>query len=144
MTIRVVSLIAGAFALLATAGAGYSQDQTYPSGAEMADMQGKVRVASGLIALGRSEQDPMMLLVAARILSGVDAQVRDPGPNASAALDVPAILGEARSLAGDNQYLLDQIAAVPVERAERGRHRYCGWDYACGTFECGWIYSCAW
>jgi hypothetical protein len=144
MTIRAFSLIVGAVAFLATAGVGYTQDQTYPSAAEVADMQGKVKVASGLIALGRAEQDPMMLLVAARILTGVDAQVSDPGPNASGALDVPTILGEAKSLAGDDQYLLDQIAAVPMERAERGRHRYCGWDYACGTFECGWVYSCAW
>lgn len=144
MTTRVLSLIAGAVALLATGGVGYAQDQTYPSVAEMADMQGKVKIASGLVALGRAEQDPMMLFVAAKILSGIDAQVSDPGPDASAVLDVPTILGEAKSLAGDNQYLLDQIAAVPVERAERGRQRYCGWDYECGTFECGWVYSCSW
>jgi hypothetical protein len=144
MTIQAPPLVAGAVAFLSMAGAGYTQDQTYPSVTELADMQAKVKVASGLIALGRTEQDPMMLLVAAKILSDVDAQVRDPGPDASGALDVATILGEAKSLAGGNQYLLDQIAAMPMERAERGRHRYCGWDYECGTFDCGWVYSCAW
>jgi hypothetical protein len=144
MSTRILSLIAGAVAFLAMAGTGYTQDQSYPNVAELADMQAKVKVASGLVALGRAEQDPMMLLVAARILSDVDAQVRDPGADASAALDVATILGEAKGLAGGNQYLLDQIAAMPMERAERGRHRYCGWDYTCGTFECGWVYSCSW
>jgi hypothetical protein len=144
MRIRALSLIAGAIALMVTSAVGHAQDQSYPSAEEMADMQGKVRLASGLIALGRSEQDPTMLLVAAKILSGVDAEVRDPGPNASARFDVAAILGEARTLAGDNQLLLDQIAAMPVERGERGRYRYCGWAYQCGTFECDWVYSCNW
>ena len=106
-----------------------------------------MKIASGVIALGRAEKDPMMLLVGARILSELGLPVADPASgDASKAYDVAAILEEAKGLAGDSQYLLDAIAAVPAPRAERGE-RYCGWDYDClgsGTYECAWVYSCDW
>ena len=118
------------------------------SSSELAEMQAKVKIASGLVSLGRAEQDPMMLLVGARILADLRMPVAQPGTdNASTVFDVSAILDEAKGLAADDQYILDAIAAVPTEGYERSGERYCGWDYDCpygGDQECGWIYSCNW
>ena len=155
---HLISLAAGALALAALTGAGAAQDLTT---AQLAEQQSKVKIASGVIALGRVEKDPMMLVVGARILSELDLPVADPASEAkgaSKAYDVARILAEAKALAGDQQYLLDAIAAVSAERAERAERaeaaegdergeRYCGWDYDClgsGTYECSWVYSCDW
>jgi hypothetical protein len=143
---KLLSLAAGAVAFLSMVGAGYAQDAKLTS-AQLAEQQSKVKIASGVIALGRAEKDPMMLLVGAKILADLGLPVADPASgDASKAYDVSAILAEAKGLAGDSQYLLDAIAAVPAVRAERGE-RYCGWDYDClgsGTYECSWVYSCDW
>ena len=143
---RVLSTSAvGAFAVVAISVSGFAQDF---SSSELAEMQAKVKIASGLVSLGRAEQDPMMLLVGARILADLNMPVAQPRPdNASTVYDVSTILDEARSLAADAQYILDAIGAVPTESYERSGERYCGWDYDCpygGDQECGWIYSCNW
>lgn len=148
MSKKLIHLAAGAVAFAALTGPSLAQDATLTT-TQLAEQQSKVKIASGVIALGRAEKDPMMLVVGAKILSELDIPVADPASEskgASKAYDVATILAEAKKLADDQQYLLDAIAAVPTERAERGE-RYCGWDYDClgsGTYECSWVYSCDW
>ncbi len=144
---KFLSLTTGAVALLCLAGAGFAQDAKQPSGAELAQQQAKVKAATSVIAIGRAEKDPMMLLVGARLLAGLGSAVADPAAqDASKVFDVSVILDEAKALAGDDQYLLDKIAAVTVPRPVRSGERYCGWDYDCpyGEQGCNWIYSCDW
>lgn len=125
---RALSLVAGAFAFLSIGGAGLAQDGSQLTAAEAAKTRAMLQVATGVITLGRSNKDPMMLIVGAKILSGLGA-VSSEG-DASSALDIATVLDEAKGLAGDNQYLLDEIAAVPAE-TERGA-RYCNWYQDCG------------
>jgi hypothetical protein len=64
MAYRNVLLAVGAAMMLSTSSAALAQD---PTPAEIAETQAKVKVATGVVALGRAEQDPMMLVVGARI-----------------------------------------------------------------------------
>ncbi len=126
---RVLSFAAGAFALISLTGAGVAQDGSQLSAADAAKTRAMLEVATGVITLGRSNDDPMMLVVGAKILSEV-GDITTEG-DSSSAFDIKTILDEAKELAGDNQYLLDEISAVPME-AERGVARYCNWYQNCG------------
>lgn len=144
MAFRTVLLAVGAAMMLSMSGAALAQDPTL---AEIAETQARVKVATGVVALGRAEQDAMMLVVAARILSGVGSV--EGADEASPAYDVTTILEEATGLAGDDQYLLDAIAAVSTARADRraGGERYCNWQQVCGynisdPFACEWTNTC--
>lgn len=131
MAIRSVSLAAGAAMVLSMSAAALAQDMTP---AQLAETQAKVKVASGVIGLGRADKDPMMLVVGAKILSGLSAGAESGGQDAgdaSPAFDVSQILEEAKGLSGDNKYLLDEIAALSG-RAERRSERYCNWYQNCG------------
>ncbi|MCP4386128.1 MAG: hypothetical protein GY798_32765 [Hyphomicrobiales bacterium] len=145
MRIRTVSLVAGAALVLSVSGAVLAQD---PTPAELAETQVKVKIASGVIALGRAEKDPMMLVVGAKILSGLGTvDTGSASEDASPAFDVSQILGEAKALAGDSQYLLGEIAAVSTDRPERRSNRYCNWYENCGysivdPFACEWVQVC--
>ena len=142
---RVISLAAGAAMVLSAAGAAVAQDVPVKplTSAELSEQQGQVTLASGLIALGRAEKDPMMLIVGAKVLAESGLIVVDPVSDDEETVfyDIAGILDEARKLAGDNQELLDAIARVPADPPERGQ-RYCAWDYECNSIDCGWIYSC--
>lgn len=127
---RVLSLVAGAFALVSLGGAGLAQDGSQLTAADAAKTRAMLQVATGVITLGRTDKDPMMLIVGARILSGLGA-VSGEG-EASSAYDIAAVLDEAKGLAGDDQYLLDAIAAVPADGTERAVARYCNWYQDCG------------
>ena len=126
---RALSLVVGAFALVSISGAGLAQDGSQLSAADAAKTRTMLQVASGVISLGRSNKDAMMLLVGAKILSELGT-VSGEG-DASSALDMAVVLDEARELAGDDQYLLDAIAAVPAE-TDREVSRYCNWYQDCG------------
>ena len=105
---HLISLAAGALALAALTGAGAAQDLTT---AQLAEQQSKVKIASGVIALGRVEKDPMMLVVGARILSELDLPVADPASEAkgaSKAYDVARILAEE----GLHERLMDYAEQV--------------------------------
>jgi len=144
MGILVAALTAGAFALLSLT-AVQAQDQKKPTGAQLADAHAKVEIAAGLVALGRANEDPMMLLVAARLLADLDAGVVDPASAAGdrTTYDVADILDEARSFATGDQALLDRIAAVPDMRGERrGERAYCLWEYECAATGCDYYYNC--
>ncbi|MBO6717980.1 MAG: hypothetical protein JJ913_08495 [Rhizobiaceae bacterium] len=114
MTKRMLPLFAGAFALVSLAGAGHAQDGSNLTAAQAAETRAKLEIATGVITLGRSNKDPMMLVVGAKILSEIGT-VSGEG-EASSAYDIAAVLDEAKGMAGDNQYLLDAIAAVPADR----------------------------
>lgn len=149
MSRKHLSMTAGALAAFCLSGAAMAQDAGQPSAAELAQQQAKVKTATSLIAIGRADKDPMMLLVGAKLLAGIEAPVANPAAaGTSKAFDVSVILAEAKGLSGDDQYLLDAIDAVPVSRPERkSGERYCGWDFDCpygGDAECVWIYSCDW
>ena len=144
MTKRVLPLLAGAFALVSLTGAGRAQDGSELTAARAAETQAKLKVATGVVSLGRADKDPMMLLVGARILSKLGTFGGEG--DASTAYDVAAILDEAKMLAGDNQSLLDAIAAVPTER-QRANARYCNWYENCGysivdPFACEMVQVC--
>ena len=130
MTKRVLSLVAGAFALVSLAGAGLAQDGSKLTAAQAAETQARLKLATGVIALARADKDPMMLVVGAKILSGLGT-ISGEG-NITTAYDVTAILDEAKEIAGDNRYLLDEIAAIPTDSAERSVARYCNWYQNCG------------
>lgn len=130
MTKRVLSLVAGAFALVSLTGAGLAQDGSKLTAERAAETQAKLKLGTGVIALGRTGKDPMMLVVGARILSEIGT-ISGEG-NVRTAYDVSAVLDEAKGLAGDNQYLLDEIAAIPTKRTERSGARYCNWYENCG------------
>ena len=130
MTKRVLSLLAGAFALISITGAGIAQDGSQLSAADAAKTRTMLQVATGVISLGRSNQDAMMLVVGARLLSELGS-VSGEG-EASSAYDLATVLDEAKEFAGDDQYLLDQIAAVPTDRSARVSARYCNWYQNCG------------
>ncbi|MCB1494508.1 MAG: hypothetical protein KDK07_24020 [Bauldia sp.] len=139
------SLAAGAVALACLTGAGYAQDAMQPTAQQAAELQTKVKVGTGIVALGRAEKNPMMMLVGAEILASLGA-VSGPD-NASKAYDVSTILGEAKALAGDDQYLLDKIAAVKTGGSMRSGERNCDWVQTCGydisdPFACDWVLSC--
>lgn len=141
---RVLSLLAGALALISLAGPGLAQDGSALTAAQAAETQTRLKLATGVIALGRADKDPMMLIVGAGILSDLGA-VGGEG-EASTAYDIPAVLAEAKELAGDNQYLLDEIAAIPTE-SERRVARYCNWYQNCGysivdPFACEMVQVC--
>ena len=128
MNKRVLSIAAGACALISMTGAGIAQDGSKLTAAEAAKTRAMLEVATGVITLGRSKNDAMMLVVGAKILSEVGT-VEGEG-DSSSAYDLAAILDEAKGLAGDNQYLLDEIASVSTETS-RGA-RYCNWYQNCG------------
>ena len=128
MTKCAVTLFAGALALVSLAGTGLAQDGSGLTARQAAETRSRLQLATGVISLGRADKDPMMLMVGARILSKLGT-VGGEG-EASSAYDVQAVLAEARELAGDNEYLLGEIAAVPADRA--GIARYCNWYQNCG------------
>ena len=136
----VISLAAGAVAFIALAGSSYADDAKQLTAQQAAEIQTKVRVGIGVVALGRADKDPMMLVVGAKILSGVDLD------GSEKTYDVSAILDEAKALAGDNEMLLDAIAAVPTERANRSGERNCDWvqvqGYGSDPYAWGWVLSC--
>jgi hypothetical protein len=128
MTKCAVSLVAGAMALVSLTGAGLAQDGSGLTARQAAETRSRLMLATGVISLGRADKDPMMLVVGAKILAKLGS-VGGEG-STSSAYDVSAVLDEARGLAGDNQYLLGEIAAVPTDRA--GIARYCNWYQNCG------------
>ena len=92
MNRTILSLAAGAVATVCVTGVALAQDA---SPAPLAAQQAisKVRIASGLVTLGRSNEDPVMLYVAAKLLSGLGADIqrvpgREGGP--AAAVSPPA------------------------------------------------------
>lgn len=127
MTKCVFSLVAGAFALVSLTGLGFAQDGSGLTAQKAAETRSRLQLATGVIALGRADKDPMMLVVGAKILSGLGTI--DGEGEASSAYDASAVLAEAKELAGDNQYLLEEISAVPTDRAVA---RYCNWYQNCG------------
>lgn len=130
MTKRVLSLVAGAFALVSLSGAGIAQDGSQLSAADAAKTRAMLQVATGVITLGRTNKDPMMMVVGAKILSELGSVTTEG--DASSAYDISAVLGEAKEFAGDNAYLLGEIAAVPTDRSARVNARYCNWYQNCG------------
>lgn len=140
MKSTIISIAAAAVAMVALTIPGQAQD------AASASEQAKMKLAAGLIAVGRVEQDPMMLLVGAKLLAGLEGGTEGDAPaNASKAFDVSQVLEEAKALAGDSELLMAEIAAVSG-RAERGQ-RYCNWYTNCGyditdPFACEEVYVC--
>lgn len=127
MTKCVRLLFAGALALVSLTGAGFAQDGSGLTAKQAAETRSRLQLATGVIALGRADKDPLMLLVGARILGKLGTV--DGEGEASSSYDIQTVLGEAKELAGDNKYLLDEIASVPTDRVVA---RYCNWYQNCG------------
>jgi len=139
MHIRLAAL-ATAFALLfafATPSARSAEDQPKMSAAEIASGQSKAGVANALIILGREAKDPDMLMVAARLLAGIDAPVADPKASASSGkpvyYDVDAIVVEA------DGYAANRSATKPTSRPQQG---FCHYEYLCDSLSCSYVWVC--
>src|ERR1700674_3599800 len=77
MNARIASVAALLLALVIPL-KSFAEDQTKLTPAQIADGRSKAQVANTLIIIGRSAKDPDMLLVAAKLLSTVEAPVADP------------------------------------------------------------------
>jgi hypothetical protein len=143
MHAAIKALVAGAL-VVSFSGVLHADEPTAPKPADLAKTQAKMKLATGIITLGRADKDPLMLVVGARILRSMGTV--GYGKRASDAYDVSAILKEAKALAGDKQYLLDEISAVPMERAAH-KPLYCNWYENCNfdvtdPYKCEWVNVC--
>lgn len=110
--------------------------------AELATLKGDIAIASGLVRIGQAEKDPHALLVAARILAGLKADValpRSTKPGEKPAMfDVGALVNEAKGYAAGNQPLLDALSAVDIGKPQHN----CYWAWECNDVYCDRYYIC--
>jgi hypothetical protein len=91
----------------------FAEDQTKLTPAQIVDGRSEAQVANTLIIIGRSAKDPDMLLVAAKLLSTVEA---GSDPKATAAggkpvfYDVDGLVAEAKSYSANRS--AEQAPAV--------------------------------
>ena len=136
MSTRKSVVAATAFAFLLSMGAGLVQAADGPSSAQLANAREKVGIANGLVVMGRDQKDPILLAAALKILANLNQSVIDPASTKDGGAPTPYDLGtlakEAKSYAGDNKALAEEIANVklPADAASPGVQNYCGWDYA--------------
>lgn len=138
MQSRYIALIAAALLLsVAIPLKTLAEDQTKPSAAQIADGRSKAQVANALIVIGRSAKDPDMLIVAAKLLSQVEAPVADPKGTPTdgkpAFYDVDALVAEA------NSYAANRSAQVPHSRNYYG---FCHYEYLCDSLSCSYEWVC--
>ena len=101
---KALSIVCATLALLVCAAIplkSFAEDQAKLSAAQIAEGQTKAGVANTLIIIGRSAQDPDMLMAAAKLLASIDAPVADPKASADGKpvfYDVDAIVVEADAM----------------------------------------------
>lgn len=116
----------------------WAEDQPKMTAAQIAEGQSKAQVANALIILGRSAKDPDMLMVAARLLSGIDAPVADPkaGPADGKPVfyDVDKIVEESKGYAANRS-----SSETPSSRNYAG---FCHYEYLCDSLACSYVWVC--
>jgi hypothetical protein len=113
-----------------------AEEQPKMSAAQIAEGQTKAAIANTLIILGRAAKDSDMLMVAAKLLAGIDAPVADPAKSTDgkpAYYDVDAIVVEADGLAANRS------AAKPASRNYQG---FCHYEYLCDSLSCSYVWVC--
>ena len=138
MMARSVAFLAGALLLcLVVPLKTLAEDQTKLTAAQIADGRSKAQVANTLIVLGRSAKDPEMLMVAAKLLSGVDAPVADPKATSDGKpvfYDVDSLVAEAKSYSANRS-----AEEAPQSRNYSG---FCHYEYLCDSLSCGYEWVC--
>ncbi|MGE3829688.1 MAG: hypothetical protein AB7F76_01720 [Parvibaculaceae bacterium] len=114
-----------------------SADQLTPK--QLADARTRVETAANLAAIGKAEKDSELLLVAAKLLSKVDAPVALPGSDLKdgkpTSLALGSYLDEAKALGADTS---KAAMSKPLPASD-----YCYWYYSCDSYNnCMWIYVC--
>lgn len=138
-------LIVTATLLLAPANvfADSTTDLKNMKAAEIAEMSGRVKIANGLIAMGRKDGDAQFIALGARILSELKVDVVDPATvkegskpelyNARALLD--SIVGLE---GGKEAAMIFKLS--PIE-TKQGR-TICYWNSQCTSSYCGEFWDC--
>lgn len=116
----------------------FAEDQTKLTPAQIADGRSKAQVANTLIIIGRSAKDPDMLLVAAKLLSTVEAPVADPKATSADGkpvfYDVDGLVAEAKSYSANRS-----TEQAPQSRNYSG---FCHYEYLCDSLSCGYEWVC--
>lgn len=116
----------------------WAEEQSKMTAAEIAEGQSKAQVANALVILGRSAKDPDMLIVAAKLLSSVSANVADPKAAATDGkptfYDVGKLVEEAKSYSANRSS--EAITPVP------NRQGFCHYEYLCDSLSCSYVYVC--
>ena len=138
MSARIVSVAAALLFAAFIPLKSFAEDQPKLTGAEIAAGQSKAQIANALIILGRSAKDPEMLIVAAKLLSSVPANVADPKGTAAdgkpAFYDVNALMEEAKGYAANRG--AGTVAATP------NRAGFCHYEYLCDSLSCSYVWVC--
>jgi hypothetical protein len=114
-----------------------AEDQPKMTAAQIAEGQSKAGVANALIIIGRSAKDPDMLMVAARLLSSIDAPVADP--KASSAEGKPVYYNVDAIVAEADGYAANRSASKPTSRSYAG---FCHYEYLCDSLSCSYVWVC--
>ena len=141
MTIRIASAAAALLAALLLVALvplkTFAEDQKL-TGAEIFDGRSKAQIANALIILGRSAKDPDMLIVAAKLLASVPANVADPKATEAAGkptfYDVNALIDEAKGYSANRSS--GAITSTP------NRAGFCHYEYLCDSLSCSYEWVC--
>jgi hypothetical protein len=113
----------------------FAEDQPKLTGAEFAEGRSKAQIANALVILGRSAKDPDMLIVAARLLSTVPANVADPKAS-----------GEGSPVFYDPVKLMEEAKTYSAARTEfatpPNRAGFCHYEYLCERLSCSYEWVC--
>ena len=142
MTIRIASaaaaLLAAVLLVVFVPLKTFAEDQPKLTGAEIFDGRSKAQIANSLIILGRSAKDPDMLIVAAKLLASVPANVADPKATEAAGkptfYDVNALIDEAKGYSANRSS--GAITATP------NRAGFCHYEYLCDSLSCSYEWVC--
>jgi hypothetical protein len=135
MTPRIVAVAAALLFVTFVPLAGFAEDQPKLTGAEIAEGRSKAQIANALVILGRSAKDPDMLVVAARLLSTVPANVADPKASAGG---TPVFYDPAKLMEEAKTYSAARTeVATPPNRAG-----FCHYEYLCDSLSCSYEWVC--
>lgn len=137
MTVRTLAIFSAALFLGGLAPAAtFAGDAPKMSPMQIAQDRSRAEVANALVIMGRADKDPDMLMMAARILAGLNADVADP--KASSA-DKPVFYDAGK--------LMDEAKTYPAQRTELPPKKemnsgFCHYEYLCDSLSCSYEWVC--
>ena len=142
MKVALIALVA-AFVPSTVANAEDKTDLSKLSATEIAEMGARVKIANGLIALGRKDGDALYVMVGAKMLSDMKADVVDPETTKAggkpAPYDIRALISGAASMKGAKEASM----SVPMSATNATSERtICYWNYKCDLYYCGEFWDC--
>lgn len=115
--------------------ATFAGDAAKVSSLQIAEDRSKAEVANALVIWGRATKDPDMLMVAARLLSGIKGDVAD---SKASSADKPVYYDIAK--------IADEAKALPANRTElppREKNAgFCHYEYLCDSLSCSYQWVC--